>query len=67
MTPASVTIVGWLELTVVLVIVLIAIDLTWVFAAAQARRLLKSVRAMRIANRVSAAAMASAAAAIAAR
>lgn len=64
---ASVTIVGWLELTLILVIVLIAIDLSWVFAAAQARRLLTSVRAMRIANRVSAAAMAGAAAAIASR
>ena len=64
---ASVTVVGWLELTLTLAIVLIAIDLTWVFAASQARRLLKSARAMRIANRVSATAMAGAAAAIAAR
>ena len=63
----SVTVVGWLELTITLAIVLIAIDLIWVFAASQARRLLKSARAMRIANRVSATAMAGAAAAIAAR
>lgn len=63
----SVTLVGWLELTVTMAAVLIAIDFGWVFAAAQARRLLKSKRAMRIANRVSAGTMAGAAAAIAVR
>ena len=47
--------------------VLVAIDLAWVLAASQARRLLKSARAMKIANRVSATTMAGAAAAIAAR
>ena len=47
--------------------VLIGVDLAWVVAAAQARRLLKSSRAMRIANRVSATTMAGAAAAIATR
>lgn len=64
---ASVSIVGWVELTATMAMVLIAIDLAWVFAAAQARKLLKSPRAMRIANRVSAATMAGAAAAIASR
>lgn len=64
---ASVTVVGWLELTLTMAVVLVAIDLAWVLAAAQARKLLKSRRAMRIANRVSAATMAGAAAAIAAR
>ena len=64
---ASVTVVGWLELTLTMAVVLVAIDLAWVLAAAQARKLLKSKRAMRIANRVSAATMAGAAAAIAAR
>lgn len=64
---ASVTVVGWLELTVTMAAVLIAIDFGWVFAAAQARRLLRSKRAMRIANRVSAGTMAGAAVAIAAR
>lgn len=63
----SVTLVGWAELTVTMALVLIAIDISWVIAAAQARRLLKSARAMRIANRFSATAMAGAAAAIAAR
>ena len=47
--------------------VLIAVDLGWALAAAQARRLLRSERAMRFANRASATVMAGAAAAIAAR
>ena len=53
---------AWIPLAV-----LVAIDIAWVIAAAQARRLLKSQRAMKIANRVSATTMAGAAAAIAAR
>jgi threonine/homoserine/homoserine lactone efflux protein len=64
---ASVTLVGWLELTLTMAVVLIAIDVGWVIAAAQARKLLKSRRAMKIANRISATTMAGAAAAIAAR
>jgi threonine/homoserine/homoserine lactone efflux protein len=64
---ASVTLVGWLELTATMAVVLVAIDLAWVVAAAQARKLLRSPRAMRIANRVSATTMGGAAAAIAAR
>lgn len=64
---AAVTVVGWLELTLTMAVVLVAIDLAWVMAAAQARKLLKSRRAMKIANRISAATMAGAAAAIAAR
>jgi threonine/homoserine/homoserine lactone efflux protein len=63
----SVTLAGWAELTFTMAMVLIAVDLIWTIAAAQARRLLKSARAMRIANRVSATTMAGAAAAIAAR
>jgi threonine/homoserine/homoserine lactone efflux protein len=63
----SVTVLGWAELTITMALVLVAIDLAWVLAAAQARRLLKSERAMRIANRISATTMAGAAAAIAAR
>lgn len=63
----SVTVFGWAELTLTMALVLIAVDLAWVLAAAQARRLLKSERAMRIANRISAATMGGAAAAIAAR
>ncbi len=64
---ASVSMLGWIELTVTMAVVLILIDFAWILAAAQARRLLKSHRAMRIANRVSAGTMAGAAAAIAAR
>jgi threonine/homoserine/homoserine lactone efflux protein len=64
---ASVTLTGWAELTLVMVAVLIAVDLAWALAAAQARRLLKSPRAVTIANRLSAGMMGGAAAAIAAR
>lgn len=63
----SVTVLGWAELTATMAVVLVAVDLGWAFAAAQARRLLKSPRATRIANRVSASAMAGAAGAIATR
>ena len=63
----AVTLLGWAELTLTMAVVLIAIDLGWVLAAGQARRLLRSARAVRIANRVSAGTMAGAAAAIAAR
>jgi threonine/homoserine/homoserine lactone efflux protein len=64
---ASVSLVGWVELTATMAVVLVAIDLAWVLAASQARKLLKSKRAMKIANRVSAGTMAGAAAAIAPR
>lgn len=64
---ASITLVGWAELTLTMAVVLIVVDFAWILAAAQARRLLKSARAVRIANRISAGAMAGAAAAIAAR
>lgn len=64
---ASVTVIGWAELTATMLVVLIAIDLAWALAAAQAKQFLKSPRAVRIANRVSAGTMAGAAAAIASR
>ena len=64
---ASVTMVGWLELTAAMALVLMAVDLAWVAAAVQARRIIRSQRAMRIANRVSASIMGGAAAAIASR
>ena len=63
----AVGVLGWVELTLTMAIVLIAIDLTWVLAASQARKLLRSERAMRFANRVSATTMGAAAAAIATR
>jgi len=64
---AHVGVFGWVELTLTMVAVLVAVDLAWVVAAAQARRLLKSRRAMKVANRVGASTMAGAAAAIATR
>jgi threonine/homoserine/homoserine lactone efflux protein len=50
-----------------MVLVLVAIDLSWVALAARSRNLLQSPRAMRVANRCSAGLMASAATAIATR
>jgi threonine/homoserine/homoserine lactone efflux protein len=58
---------GWIELTATMLAVLAAVDMAWVLLAAQARRFLRSARAMRAANRTSAGLMAGAAAAIAAR
>jgi threonine/homoserine/homoserine lactone efflux protein len=59
--------VAWLELTATMIVVIMAVDLTWVTVAGQARRLLRSARAMRAANRTSAAVMAGAAVAIVAK
>jgi threonine/homoserine/homoserine lactone efflux protein len=64
---ATVTFPGWLELTLTMIVVLAAVDLGWAAAAQGARRLLKSPRALRIANRTSAGVMAGAAVAIAVR
>ncbi len=61
------TVVGWAELTATMLVVLIAIDLAWVFLAARARQLLKSPFAVRVANRCCAGMMAGAATAIATR
>ena len=58
---------SWAGLTVTMLTVLVAIDCAWALAAARARRLLTNHRAMRIANRTSAAMMAGAAVAIAAK
>jgi threonine/homoserine/homoserine lactone efflux protein len=63
----GVTLTGWLELVAAMLIVLAAVDLFWVLLAAKARRFLKSPRAVKIANRISAGTMAGAAAAIATR
>jgi threonine/homoserine/homoserine lactone efflux protein len=57
---------AWAELTATMFAVLIAIDLSWALAAARARDLFTSRRALRTANRASAVVMAGAAAAIAA-
>ena len=63
----TVTLGGWAELTAVMAAVLVMVDLAWVLAAAQARRLLHSPAARRLANRFSAGLMAGAAGAMAAR
>lgn len=63
----AVSLVGWAELVATLFIVLAVVDLSWMFLAAKARTFLKSRRAIRIANRASAGAMAGAAVAIAMR
>lgn len=57
----------WLPVAATCFIVLMMVDLTWVFAANYARRFLKTPRAMKITNRISASAMAGAAIAIATR
>lgn len=62
---SGITVLGIAELVAVMMLVLITVDLAWVVAAAQACRWLKSSRAMRIANRLSATAMGGAAIAIA--
>lgn len=64
---ASVGMAGWFELVATMLVTLAAIDLSWSFAAVQARRLLANSRAMRIANKVSASLMAGAATLVAAR
>lgn len=58
---------GWLELTLVMAAVLIAVDLAWVAVAAQARRLFRSPGGQRLANRISGGMMAGAAGAMIAR
>ena len=63
----EITLAGWAELTLVMMLVLIAVDLAWVLAAAQARRLFQSAAGRRLANRLSAGMMAGAAGAMAAR
>lgn len=64
---SSVTMAGWAELVAVMLAVLVVVDLAWVLFAAKARQLLRSARAVKIANRSSAGLMAGAAAAIAAK
>lgn len=63
----AVTALGFIELIATAVAVMMTVDLAWAFVASWARRWLKRPRAMKIANRVSATAMGSAAVAIATR
>ena len=62
---AMVTPFVWLQLTITLGLALAAGDMLWVLLASQARRWLKSPRAMKIANRISGTVMGGAAATIA--
>lgn len=64
---ATVSTIGWLELTSTMLLVLAAVDVGWILFAARARRLLTNRRAVKIANRIGAGAMAGAATAIATR
>ncbi|KVE28458.1 lysine transporter LysE [Burkholderia singularis] len=64
---SHVGVVAWFELTLTLLAVLITVDFGWALLATRARKLLTSRRAVKAANRASAAAMAGAAIAIAAR
>ena len=63
----GVTVTGWLELVAAMLIVLATVQIGWMVLANKARQFLKSPRALRIANRISAGTMAGAAAAIATR
>lgn len=63
----TVTLGGWVELVATMLIVLAAVDLAWAALAGQARRLVRSPRGMRLANRCSATVMGGAALAIASR
>src|SRR3546814_7318038 len=47
----AVHLVGWIELTATMLVVLAAIDLAWAGLATQARRVLRSPPALRAANR----------------
>lgn len=58
---------GWATLCLVAFVILAAVDSSWAFAASRARALLRSRRAMRVANRTGASMMAGAAVAIAVR
>ncbi|MEM9049594.1 MAG: LysE family translocator [Pseudomonadota bacterium] len=64
---ATVSALGWAELMAVMLLVLVWVDLVWALAAERARRLLRSPRAMRLTNRLSASAMGGAAVAMATR
>ncbi|MFL9949358.1 LysE family translocator [Paraburkholderia agricolaris] len=59
--------VAWFELTLTMLIVLMAVDFGWALLATRARKLLTAPRAVKITNRASATLMAGVAAAIATR
>ena len=63
----ALTFMDWATLTATMFLVLASIDLAYIVMAARARRLLRSPKAVRLANRTGALAMGGAAAAIASR
>jgi threonine/homoserine/homoserine lactone efflux protein len=63
----TITLLGWAELALTLLAVIIAIDLTWSLLAVKARTFLRTPRAVRATNRASATLMTGAAVAIATR
>ncbi|MFN8677746.1 MAG: LysE family translocator [Thermomicrobiales bacterium] len=63
----TITLLGWAELALTLLVVLIGIDLTWSLLAVKARTFLRTPRAVRVTNRASATLMTGAAVAIATR
>jgi threonine/homoserine/homoserine lactone efflux protein len=62
---AGVTPLAWLELVLTMLLIIAAIDLGYIVLAARARQLLRSPRALRIANRTSATILGGAAATLA--
>ncbi|MGU7770780.1 LysE family translocator [Burkholderia sp. MR1-5-21] len=64
---SHVSVTGWAELVATMLAVLIISDCAWAFVATRVRKFIMTRRAMKIANRTSAAAMAGAAVAIATR
>ncbi|WP_047837316.1 LysE family translocator [Burkholderia gladioli] len=58
---------AWAELALTMLVVMAAVDLSWALLAARARRLLRSRRAVKVANRASATMMAGAAVVMATR
>ncbi len=63
----AITLLGWAQLALTLLVVLVGIDLGWALLAVKARGFLRSPRSVRLANRASAATMTGAAVAIATR
>ncbi len=63
----GITLIGWLELAVTMLLVLTVVDLFWILLASKARTFLTSSRAVQISNRVAAGTIAGAAAVIATR
>ncbi len=63
----NITLLGWAELTGIMLFVLMFIDIAYIVLAARARLFLVTPRAVKIANRVSAGVLGTAAAVIAAR